>query len=28
MDKDIRNTRTDLENRMKEILENPLNDIE
>jgi len=28
MDKDIRNTRTELENRMKEILENPLNDIE
>ena len=28
MDKDIRTTRTDLENRMKEILENPLNDIE
>ena len=28
MDKDIRNTRKELEDRMKEILENPLNDIE
>ena len=28
MDKDIRDTRKELEDRMKEILENPLNDIE